>query len=211
MENFFYKVNETEYLVVVTKKKIKSIHYRFRDDHFEVSCPRLALKSMIVKGLDKYALKLIKANEKEKPQTETYIYLYGNKYNLAENGVLNLGEFGEISYKSQAQLEKKLRVLFLSVVTSRVRYYEKIMKVPSYNVTVRKMTSRLGSNSKHTKTLNFALSLMHYSIPTIDSVVVHELAHILVYNHSKKFYDVVYKYCPDYKVCRYKLRKGVYQ
>ena len=211
MESFFYKVNETEYLVNVTKKKMKSIHYRFKDDHFEISCPRFVLKSTLIKGLDKYAARLIKSSEKEKPIDSNYIYLYGKKYELTESGVIHLEEYGDISYKNQTQLEKKLRELFLSVITSRVREYEKIMKVPSYRVTIRKMTSRYGSNSRAKKHLNFATVLMHYSLPIIDSVVVHELAHILVYNHSKKFYDVVYKYCPEYKECRYKLRKGIYQ
>ena len=42
-------------------------------------------------------------------------------------------------------------------------------------------------------------------------VCVHELAHILVYDHSKEFYDVVYKYYPNYKECHTKLRKGEFK
>ena len=82
------------------------------------------------------------------------------------------------------------------------------MTLPLYKVTLKDMRTRFGSNSKHTKTLHFAYVLIHYSFDIIDSVIVHELAHILVYDHSKKFYDVVYKYCPDYDIYRKKLIKG---
>ena len=84
------------------------------------------------------------------------------------------------------------------------------MKDMDYKVRVQKMRSRFGSNSKHTKTLNFSTILLHYSLAIIDSVVVHELAHCFVYNHSKDFYNVVYKYCPNYKLVQAKLKKGIF-
>jgi predicted metal-dependent hydrolase len=33
----------------------------------------------------------------------------------------------------------------------------------------------------------------------LDAIVVHELAHMYEPNHSKRFYDIVEQYCPDYK------------
>ena len=73
------------------------------------------------------------------------------------------------------------------------------MNVPiEYKVRVQKMKSRLGSNSKATNTLNFTLKLIHFSKEAIDSVIIHELAHYFKFDHSKEFYDVVYKYCPNY-------------
>ena len=97
------------------------------------------------------------------------------------------------------------------ILQERVKYYEKQMGVPSYSISVRNMTSRYGSNSKRTKHINIAFSMIHYSIPIIDSVLVHELAHIKVFNHSKAFYDVVYAYCPEYKTLKAKLRKGEFK
>ena len=31
-----------------------------------------------------------------------------------------------------------------------------------------------------------------------ESVVVHELCHLKEMNHSSRFYEEVYRYCPDY-------------
>ena len=89
--------------------------------------------------------------------------------------------------------------------------YENKMNLPSYRISVRNMTTRYGSNSLRSKHITFALVLVHYSTEIIDSVIVHELAHIKEFNHSQKFYDVVYKYYPNYDECHAKLRKGIYK
>lgn len=210
MNNFFYKVNDIDYEVEVIYKRIKNVHYRFKDNKFVVSCNRWTTKHFIIKGLDKYAEKLIKVSIKENPINDEHIYLFGNKYDLSYPGKITISNYPEIIYNSIDELKKKLKPIFLSIITNRVRYYESLMGAPSYKVSVREMSSRYGSNSKYSKRLNFAFTLIHYSMPIIDSVVVHELAHDFVYNHSKKFYDVVYKYCPDYDKYRKMLIKGIY-
>ena len=61
------------------------------------------------------------------------------------------------------------------------------------------MKTRHGSNSYYKDHLSFALTLVHYSYPIIDSVIIHELAHDIHFDHSKAFYQTVYQYCPNYK------------
>ena len=212
MANFFYKVNDNDYEVVVTYKRIKNIHYRFRDGKFLVSCNRWTSNKAIIRGLDKFAEGLIKrSTPKEQAIGDDYIYLFGEKYIINQAGKITFARYPEITYKSHEELFKKLKPVFLSILKERVKYYEKQMGVPSYTVSVRNMSSRYGSNSKRTKNINIAFSMIHYSTPIIDSVIVHELAHIKVFNHSKAFYDVVYQYCPDYKNLKAKLRKGEFK
>ena len=210
MKNFFYKVNGVDYEVEVIYKRIKNVHYRFRDNKFIVTCNMFTSRRFIESGLNKYASRLIKSSVKEEPVNENYIYIFGNKYDLSYPGRFSIQGYKDIIYNSKPELMKKLKPVFLDIITKRVRYYESLMNVPSYGVSVRDMKSRYGSNSKRTKHMNFALTLIHYSMPIIDSVVVHELAHIVVFNHSKKFYDVVYKYCPEYDKYRKMLIKGIY-
>ncbi len=209
MKNFFYKVNDKDYEVVIIHKRMRNTYVRFKDDKFVVSCPRSMNMFLLVPLLDKHAEKLIKRSEKPKPVNENGMYLFGQFNELTYPGVLHLGN-KEISYKDNDDLIIKLKPLFKEYVTQRVRYFEKLMNVESYKVRVQIMKTRFGSNSKHTKTLNFSMALIHFDPEVIDSVVVHELAHILVFDHSKKFYDVVYRYCPDYPKYRKMLVKGVY-
>ena len=211
MNEFFYKVNEKEYPVQVTYKRIKNIHYRFKAGVFMVSCSRLVSKSNIIKGLDKFAVSLLKRSEKPAPITEDYMYLFGVKVDLQENGEISFTNDKKIVYKDRTDLDKKLHKMFLEILKERVAYYSNIMSLPLYNVSLKNMKTRFGSNSSYTKTLHFSYMLIHYSYEIIDSVIIHELSHTLVRDHSKKFYDVVYKYCPNYKIYRKKLIRGEYQ
>ena len=210
MNSFFYKVDDKEYLVEVTHKRIRNIHYRFVDGVFKVSCPHITPRSVIVKGLNKFAPKMIARGEKSKPIGEDYMFLFGSKISLQESGEISFTNGDKLVYKDHIDLDKKLHKMFLSILKDKVAYYSSKMGVPLYRVSLRNMKTRFGSNSKKTKSVHFSYVLIHYSHPIIDSVVVHELAHILVYDHSKKFYDVVYKYCPDYDIYRKKLIRGEY-
>ena len=80
-----------------------------------------------------------------------------------------------------------------------------------YRVRTAKLKSRYGSNSRRTHKLSFASSLIHYPVEVIDSVVVHELAHHFVFDHSKSFYNVVLRYCPAYWEMHKRLRKKIYE
>ena len=79
-----------------------------------------------------------------------------------------------------------------------------------YALTVRDTSSRFGSNSSKTHRIMLALTLYQFTTDCIDSVVVHELAHDAFRNHGKRFYDKVYKYCPNYPELRKRLLYNVF-
>lgn len=211
MQDFTYVVNGKEYPVHVIHKRIKNIHYRFVDDRFVISCHMLTPKYVVVNGLNKFAVSLIKRSVKVKPIEEDYIYLYGIKVPLKESGSILFSDGEEVVYKNHTDLMKKLNAKFLKNVTNRTNYFANLMHLPKYNVKIRNMKTRYGSNFKAKKEIHYSTILQHYSFEIIDSVVIHELAHDVVQNHSKDFYDVVYKYCPNYKKLRKKLNRGEYK
>jgi hypothetical protein len=55
--------------------------------------------------------------------------------------------------------------------------------------------------------LSFSWRLLMTPIDVIDYVVIHELAHIVHHNHSKRFWSLVEKWMPDYRERRKKLRQ----
>lgn len=205
-----YTYNGEVFTVILTRKKMKNIRYRLRDKTFYISAPYLATRGSIEKGLIKFAPQLI-ASRKPQPMGEDYIYILGEKYPLSESGIINILSDKIIKFKSQEDLIKKLKKFLLIIVTKRVREYEQRMNLEAHNVRVRNMRSRYGSNSKRSRTVCFALSLVHYSIDIIDAIVVHELSHSIHFDHSPKFYSVVYTYCPDYDYLHKKLRKGIFK
>ena len=74
-------------------------------------------------------------------------------------------------------------------------------------VLVRDQRSRWGSCSSD-GTLRFSWRLAMLEPELIESVVVHELAHLDVMNHSKAFWDVVLAAMPDAKERRKRLREA---
>lgn len=48
--------------------------------------------------------------------------------------------------------------------------------------------------------------LLHFRQPVLDYVVIHELAHLRVMDHSPRFWTVVAAVCPDYLALRAELR-----
>ncbi len=206
-KSFVYLYNDQEYLVNITYKRIKSITYRFRDGTFFVSCHRLTSMSKIKSGLDRFAGKLIKRNAKEQGEGEDYIYIFGQRMPLTFPGSLIFND-KLIAFDNREQLHKKLRKEFLKYLTERTTYYSSLMKAPNYQVKLREMRSRYGSNNRNKKTITYAMMLIYYSPEIIDSVVVHELTHCFVYDHSDNFYRLLYKYCPDYDILRKRLIKA---
>ena len=71
-------------------------------------------------------------------------------------------------------------------------------------VTVRSMKSRWGScSSEGNITVNF--NIIYHNPECLDYVVIHELCHLKHMNHSKDFWNLVEKYCPDRKRIRKEL------
>ena len=204
------KVDGKIYSVNIIYKDNKYIHYRYRDGAFYITSPKFVSEKRILSGLDKYSHKLIAKAMAEDAIGDGYMMLLGKRIPIYDSGVISFSDNSEITYKNKEELDKKLRKFFLHICESRVEHYTKIMGVALYKTRIRKMNTRYGSNSLTSRTVCFATKLMHYSLEIIDSVIIHELAHIKVFNHSKKFYDFVYKYCPNYDELHTKLRKGIY-
>ncbi len=65
-------------------------------------------------------------------------------------------------------------------------------------LTIRGQKTRWGSCSSKGN-LNFNWRLMMTPPEAIDYVIIHELCHLRVLNHSSKFWKLVAQYCPDYQ------------
>lgn len=197
--------NGTNYNVFVTYKYQRNIYFRYKKDGFHVSAPLLTFDKTIIRGVDKYFDRLIKqynnANSNNYSFEEDYVYLLGEKYSLSS-----------LNIKDEKQLNAYLKDRFAEILEEEVRRYEAIMNIAvPYKIKIRNTNNQYGSNSKKTHSLSFKQSLIHYSLEIIDTVVVHELAHEFERNHQKKFYDIVYLYCPNYDKLQKKLKKGIHK
>ena len=109
-------------------------------------------------------------------------------------------DVSNITEADRKVLKEKLEVL--------IPKWEAITGLKCSSWQVRNMKTRWGSCNTKTKKININLQLVHKPEKCLEYVILHELAHIKVPNHSKQFYDIIEAYMPDYKATKKLLNKG---
>lgn len=94
------------------------------------------------------------------------------------------------------------------IISQKLYNYCEMMHLSISGYSIKKMSSRYGSCNVKTHKLNFNINLAFMPDKVISSIVVHELAHIVHPNHSKDFYNFVYKYFKDYDMCQEWIKKN---
>lgn len=96
--------------------------------------------------------------------------------------------------------ESRLSIIELKKkIHGYVEKYEPLIGVKANEIKYRKMTSQWGSCSKNKGIIRFSTNLAKCSDRFIEYVVVHEMAHLIENNHSKRFWEIVKRYISDYK------------
>ena len=84
--------------------------------------------------------------------------------------------------------------------------YEKRMGLHAASYTIRGMKTRWGSCTPQTGRLCLNLQLAAYPEACLEYVLVHELAHLRIPNHSPAFWKLVEEYIPNWREIRSELR-----
>ena len=139
---------------------------------------------------DKDGEKVIKDNEKWiLSKLEEYKIRKEREKSLSEEKIKELRKSAKIYFKDKTEV------------------FSRIMNLKYGRITITGAKTRFGSCSSKGN-ISFSYRLMLYPEAAREYVVVHELAHLLEMNHSKRFYSVVERYLPDYKERRKLLKNG---
>ncbi|MEN6571333.1 MAG: SprT family zinc-dependent metalloprotease, partial [Anaerolineaceae bacterium] len=103
-------------------------------------------------------------------------------------------------------LEAALRKLAREEVERAVAVHSRIMRLSPGAVSIRDQRTRWGSCSSR-GTLSFNWRLVMAPPEVLNYVVVHELAHLKVPNHSREFWALVARYDPAFKEHRLWLKR----
>lgn len=127
-----------------------------------------------------------------------------------EKNILKMKKRKELLNGIEPLTESDIQVLFdkaLNVIPGRVKRYAEIIGVTYGKITIRNQRSRWGSCSVKGN-LSFNCLLMLAPQEVLDSVIVHELCHRKVMNHSDKFYAEVLRAFPNYHMCNKWLKEN---
>ena len=146
--------------------------------------------------------------KKKKKKEDTSFKLFGESYDIVYGFKDTEIEESKIYTKDEKTLNKYLSKYIQNIYQAQLDYYYNLFeeKIPVPNLKIRKMTSRWGvcNIKNHNVTLNLELS--KYPKVYLNYVIVHELSHFIHPNHSKEFWLLVSKYCPNYKDIRKSMR-----
>ncbi|MDN5097061.1 M48 family metallopeptidase [Aliarcobacter butzleri] len=186
--SFQIELNEKQVTVkLVNKKNVKHCYIRvLKEDLIEI-------KSNIYFSL--YDAKILV--EKRKNWLENAIKKV-SKNALLEDEFLYLGEVKKLQDYNIKNLDKFYKNEIEKILPNIVETFSKRMDLYPTSISYRKNKRTWGScNFKNG--LNFNILLMKFPLEIMQYVVIHELSHIKHKNHSKNFWNLVEKYCPNYK------------
>lgn len=185
---------------ILIRKKVKNINLRIkRDGSVVVSAnPKVPLEyiNSFVESKEGWIIKhieRIKEIENRRKVQEDEIRILGHTYNLRD---LNLEE---------GDLEKYIRELAkkeFNMSIERILPLLKDYKIKKPSLKIRKMKTRWGSCNKTKKSITLNLELLKYTREIIDYVVLHELVHLVYFDHSKNFYGLLEELMPDFNIRR---------
>ena len=208
-----YVLNGVEYNVVINKKNNKNLYIRVKEDmNIYVSCNYFTTNNMIKKVLDDNRTSLQKMIEKvnyKNEKNDKFFYL-GKAYDIIFKDDVNKTIIVEekIITKNITMLNKWLKDQTINIFDERYVYIFNHFKenIKSPILKIREMKTRWGvyNRLRHTITLNS--KLIEFDIEKIDYVIIHELCHIIHFDHSKNFWNLVSKYCNNYKQIRKEMK-----
>ena len=199
--------------IIRTTRRSKSISLKIRNGELEVSCP-YNTSEIFLKNLIESKKEWIKKNIDRSRKNHKNIDQISHGFITYKGQVLKLvyekSNFEGIAvednklkiFYSDESKSKKLIIEWLKLQANnflrvRLSFLSKRISIEFNSLTIKSYTARWGScNIRGDIFLNWKLIMLPESV--IDYVLIHELAHINVPNHSSEFWKLVKKKDPNY-------------
>ena len=219
--NWIVQIKGNDIPCFLEYKKTKILKMRFKDGSIFVVSPYFCSKNEILKFIYDHEKFLIKSIQQyqliiNKNQIHEYdiLSILGKKYQIVysetKNQIIDQTIFIK---KSNQGIERKIiKKLFSSI---QYDYFMELTKKYYALMTIKKdfpliqikdVKSKWGSYQLNKNIISFSSELIFKPIEVYDYIVVHELAHMIQFNHSKQFYEIVSQILPQYKILKKMLK-----
>ena len=216
--------------IEVTKKRVKYLRIKVNRSNGKVriSSPWLVRQSVIRKFAESkidWVKKHLYQSGERKPAPvlnfemgEKHL-IWGNKYTLsvteknAKPGVsLNGSGIIQMNIRPQSSREVREKVLrewyrdeIKKEIPGLVKKWEPVMNVKVRDWGVKKMKTRWGTCNTRAKRIWLNLELVKHPPEILEYIVVHEMNHLLERLHSKRFYQLMDQFMPNWREADKKL------
>lgn len=104
----------------------------------------------------------------------------------------------QLEFANRPQEKPRQKRYSKSFVLSRIKHYSVVLQVKPQKVVFKKLRTRWGSTTKN-GIINLGVNLLHAPRSVIDYVVLHELCHLRIKEHSHRYWNLVRRFMPDYE------------
>lgn len=204
-----YQLNGMNYEIIIEKKRNKHIYMRVKEDgKIHVSCPMFTSKRHIMDLIlaNEEALSNMARKREKSTQKNEEFYYFGKKYDIiVVSGLTDILVKEDYIYTpSKKDLDLWLKYQEKEIFEQHYRhiYHQFEEQIGCPRLRMRTMKTRWGVCNKKSDTITLNTNLIHYPVACLDYVIVHEFCHLVFFDHSKNFWNLVSKYCPNYKEIR---------
>lgn len=204
-KTFDYKLDGIKYNVVMISKNNKNTYIKVKEDlTIHVTTNLWASKRDIIALLDREEdfLRKVLTKVKHKQEHESDFYYLGYKYDIIKVPFdkVELTE-DKIYIPDEKALNKWLKKEIIRIFNERLEVCYNLFEenIPFPKLKTRSMKTRWGVCNRRDTSVTLNTKLIRYTIHDIDYVIIHELSHLVHFDHSKSFWNTVEKYMPDYK------------
>lgn len=214
------KIGEKEFLIKIYRKRVQTMRLRIIEKNkIMISLPWLMPLIVVKKFLKDNEKWILGQNEKMKKKKSLNkiksISILGEVYEVELKKslrdslvILDKKIFINFSKKTEIKkiIDKKMRVLASKLIKEKTRQLAKKYNLNYGNVGIKNQSSRFGSCSGR-GSLNFNWQIILFPVDKFEHVILHELTHLTVKNHSRAFWEQLGKYDKNWQENNKWLRK----
>ena len=214
------EIKDIKFEVEITKKKIRNIYLRVEGNKIDASCPYYVPKYEVYRFIESKRDWIYKAyvfNNNRPKNMYLYrgsdiFYVFGKPYKLVRNiGRKKISVIDDtiyFTYKDNSAdaikaLYKYFDTSLLNKASEYLNKYRPLLLDYGYIdepiLNARIMTSKWGVCYTRNNKINISSYLIHYPYECLEYIMIHELTHFIIPNHSKRFYEIIANNMPNYK------------
>lgn len=212
--DFLYDSNmDISYTLIQSARRSISLQMK-SDGTFLVRAPKYLSEKKIHEWVQTKESWMKKKSELQSKKTiwkeEDILYYLWEAYHCVLGEIFHMDTESKKVYLKEitaSNIEKHLIKLAKEYIPERVKKLAEQYNFQAYTtISITKAKSRWGSCS-YRNSLNFSYRLIQYPLEAIDYVIIHELVHTRIKNHSSQFWNLVEQVFPDYREREKLLRK----
>ena len=221
------EVKGINFEVIIEKKHIKNIYLRLEGNVIHASCPYYVPNYEVYKFIESkknWIYKVYIYNMNKPKNIYLYrggdiFYIFGEEYKIIRSiGKLNVSindstiyfSYKDDSAESIKALYKQLDKVLLNKAKDYFEAHRTMLSDYGYidipEIKARIMTSKWGVCYTKNNKITINSYLIHYPFDCLEYIMVHEMTHFIIPNHSKRFYEIVSNNMPNYKEADSKLK-----